>query len=219
MDNFEEIPVLTLSKSDSNKLKSSKPLKEEVQKLLLGLHESFPDYSQDFLLFYIYTKEGLHNCFTIDQLSEVGRAVFNIEKTKKEKSGESNKSNSNMYSKNISKKSSPNITQQLLSIEKQLSSNKNLNQNMDAKNDEKNDKDIQGIYVVSRERNEIIKKLDEKLDDPNSLMSDDYEYTQLNTSTMDILKDLESKKDRNNASIDLTCNEVIQDFKILYNDI
>ena len=50
-------------------------------------------------------------------------------------------------------------------------------------------------------------------------MSDYYEYTQLNTSTMDILKDLESKKDRNNASIDLTCNEVIQDFKILYNDI
>ena len=42
-----------------------------LKRMLVGLLETFPSYSQDFFMYYLYTKEGVQSYYTIGQLAKV----------------------------------------------------------------------------------------------------------------------------------------------------
>jgi len=42
-----------------------------LKRMLIGLLEAFPSYSQDFFMYYLYTKEGVQDHYTITQLAQI----------------------------------------------------------------------------------------------------------------------------------------------------
>eukprot|EP00826_Nyctotherus_ovalis_P033815 TRINITY_DN2757_c0_g2_i2.p1 TRINITY_DN2757_c0_g2~~TRINITY_DN2757_c0_g2_i2.p1 ORF type:complete len:230 (-),score=67.74 TRINITY_DN2757_c0_g2_i2:90-779(-) len=44
---------------------------KQLKSILIGLVEGFPSYSQDFFIYYLYTKEGVKSCYTASEVSQI----------------------------------------------------------------------------------------------------------------------------------------------------
>ena len=244
----DRIPMYTIAMPPLFPYKVTAPDTLYLKRMLIGLLEAFPSYSQDFFLYYLYTKEGVQDHYTIAQLAQ----IVLKQNERPMASGMINRNSSGLCEKDSDEESSPvtgnkeNVqreansgkgkktsvspaecketkakeVQGVLSIEKSLSyftpmlsrmqpgipnENRSLNERVPSASN--------GVYVVDRMKANLLKQIEESAgihtDDKflaglgahpllfsaeersESLNDEDYEYTQLNTSTMKELSDLE----------------------------
>lgn len=161
-----------------------------LKKMLTGLLEAFPTYSQDFFMYYLYTKEGVKDHYTISQLakivlkqSEKPQSDSIIKHVDNYKENSSNKENMSLYSNNIQSRI---ISGERITVP--FNSGKLV------------PRISNGIYAMDKIKTNLLEQIEEEgihghpifytEEHSESLNDEDYEYTQLNTSTLKELSDL-----------------------------
>ena len=80
---YECIPIYTVISAYSLNTPTAPPTTTYLRQILKCLTASFPEYSSDFFLYYLYTKEGVHKHFTIDKLTEVIKSTAQSTKSRR----------------------------------------------------------------------------------------------------------------------------------------
>lgn len=220
-----------------------------LKRMLIGLLEAFPSYSQDFFLYYLYTKEGVQDHYTISQLAQIvlkrnekpisdgGIKRNSYGLCEKDSDNESpavvDKENAQIRANRGKKcaKGSPagsklSTSKDVMSIEKSLSyftpmlaraqaATANCGKTGAQQVAQEIHEEPPGVYVVDRMKANLLKQIEESAlaargdqflpglaghpllfssdSRSESLNDEDYEYTQLNTSTMKELSDLDKE--------------------------
>lgn len=68
---YDKIPMFAIAMPPLCDYKLCVPDSIYLKRMLRGLLEAFPSYSQDFFLYYLYNRDGVHDHFSIEELSKV----------------------------------------------------------------------------------------------------------------------------------------------------
>ena len=243
----DRIPMYTIAMPPLFPYKVTAPDTRYLKRMLIGLLEAFPSYSQDFFMYYLYTKEGVQDHYTITQLAQIV-----LKQNEKPMSGGGIKRQSNGLCDYVNSDSSsspdkenvgshanpigpsafsvkeppPGASQSppvqsppvqsppagALSIEKSLSYFTPMIARAQAATMIKPSEIVpsvsNGVFVVDRMKANLLQQIEAENFAPGmkahpllfsseerseSLNDEDYEYTQLNTSTMKELSDLDKE--------------------------
>lgn len=68
---YDRIPMYAAAMPPLASYQIASPDLKQLKSILIGLVEGFPLYSQDFLIYYLYTKEGVKSCYTAREVSRI----------------------------------------------------------------------------------------------------------------------------------------------------
>lgn len=205
---YDRIPMYTIAMPPFFPYKVAAPDILYLKKMLIGLLETFPTYSQDFFMYYLYTKEGVQTHYTIAQLAKIA-----LKKSEKPVAGETNRSNwicnessDSSDKENISAYSNKvqfnKIASEKLVISKPLNYVSPNSQQIVRKDKFAGilPKKSKEFHTIDKVKSSFLEQIEEEgiyghpmfytEERSDSLNDEDYEYTQLNTSTLKELSDL-----------------------------
>lgn len=186
--------MYTITKPPLFPCKPTPPDTEYLRRILLGLLETFPSYSQDFFKYYLCSKEGIKEHYTASQFvikkdEEVDNELILRKSCKNGNDASfcSNKENID-HNSSMQPKGKPN-NDVTLSIEKSLSYRNPATMNDNASNI------VNGVFVVDRargnpqtERSNIEKQL---FSEERGEADDFYGFSQVNGSCVKDISDLD----------------------------
>eukprot|EP00826_Nyctotherus_ovalis_P003459 TRINITY_DN10704_c0_g2_i1.p1 TRINITY_DN10704_c0_g2~~TRINITY_DN10704_c0_g2_i1.p1 ORF type:complete len:233 (-),score=45.71 TRINITY_DN10704_c0_g2_i1:113-811(-) len=177
-----------------------------LKQMLIGLLEAFPTYSQDFFMYYLYTKEGVQTHYTIAQLAKIVLKKGERPEVKDtyrcnwacNESSDSDKENISAHANKIHSKKS--VTEKTAVPLKCANPSDPYQVMMEGKWEEAVPRKSSELQSIEQIKSNLLEQIEEEginghpifytEERSDSLNDEDYEYTQLNTSTLKELSDL-----------------------------
>ena len=224
---YDRIPMYSVAMPPLYPYKTVSPDIEYLKEIFIGLLEAFPSYSQDFFMYYLYTKQGIKSNYTVTQLAKIALK-------ERPTSGEIIRASSGLCNNSDSDKE--NISYKVNNAVKHKKHFKARNRTKEIIPKVSNE-----ILVIDKMKANLLQKIEERslpasklftVEDCEESLKDEGGYTPLDSSAMKELSDLdkesiadglnpkngknnneEAKSDSFGIGNDLYCTENINDEK------